>query len=225
MKNNPLFVMFLLLIFYNCKTENKTKESVKETSILEKISNAHGFSSWKNVSELKFTFNVDRDTTHFERTWIWNTKNNAITAISATDTTFYNRKNMDSIARKTNSGFINDKYWLLAPFNLIWDKNNFTFTHTTGILSPIGAKKMQKLTIVYSDEGGYTPGDAYDFYFDDNYIIQEWVFRKGNQVEASMTTTWEDYIDKKGLKIASTFKKSKENFTLYFTRIKVKSKK
>ena len=48
---------------------------------------------------------------------------------------------------------------------------------------------MQKLTIVYGDEGGYTPGDAYDFYFGDDHIIKEWVFRKGNATEPSTMTT------------------------------------
>ena len=32
----------------------------------------------------------------------------------------------------------------------------------------------------YLSEGGYTPGDAYDIYFNEDYMIKEWTFRKGN---------------------------------------------
>ena len=45
-------------------------------------------------------------------------------------------------------------------------------------LHPLVGENMQKLTIVYANEGGYTPGDAYDFYFGDDFVIREWVFRK-----------------------------------------------
>jgi len=81
---------------------------------------------------------------------------------------------------------------------------------------------MQKITIVYGSEGGATPGDAYDFYFEDDFILKEWIFRKGNQTEPSMITTWEDYAGIEGLKIAKAHKKEGENFNLYFTGIEVK---
>ena len=80
---------------------------------------------------------------------------------------------------------------------------------------------MQKLTIVYGNAGGYTPGDAYDFYFEDDYIIQEWIFRKGNSPTPSLTTTFEDYKEFKGLKIATSHKRQGPNFNLYFTNIDV----
>ncbi len=80
---------------------------------------------------------------------------------------------------------------------------------------------MQKLTIVYGNEGGYTPGDAYDLYFADDYMLKEWIFRKGNQKEPSMATTWEDYAEINGLKLAQTHKNN-EGFKLYFTNLEVK---
>lgn len=195
----------------------------QETSILEKVANANGFANWVNVAELKFTFNVDRDTTHFERTWIWKPKTNEITAISAEGTTKYNWAKMDSVANTINAGFINDKYWLLAPYQLVWDGKNIQHELSSAIKAPISKKPMQKLTIVYGSEGGYTPGDAYDLYFGDDMIVKEWVFRKGNAAEPSMTTTWEDYEDIGGLKIAKMHKMGEGNFKLFFTDVSVKT--
>lgn len=203
-------------------TKNAVKSVAQEENILEKVANAHGLQNWSEVEEIKFTFNVDRDTTHFERTWVWKPRTNDITAISADETLEYNWADMDSVAKKTNGGFINDKFWLLAPYQLKWDADNITHEHVISEEAPISKKAMQKLTIVYGSEGGYTPGDAYDFYFGDDLIIKEWVFRKANQEEPSMITTFEDYNEIKGLKIASMHKMGEGNFKLYFTGVEVK---
>ncbi len=211
----------LLVLSCNSKPKQTTEEEIAETSIPEKIAAAHGFEHWDSVKSITFTFNVDRDTTHFERTWIWKPKTNDVTAISASDTLTYNRKAMDSTAFKINGGFINDRYWVLAPFNLIWDSQSYDFEHAVDQTAPISGKNMQKLTIVYANEGGYTPGDAYDFYFGDDFIIREWVFRKSNQKEASMTTTWENYVEIDGLKLPQDHRKANENFSLNFTNLAV----
>jgi len=225
MKKYLFTIILLAFIMIGCKEEKKTESSEpeKELSLLEKIAFANGYDNWKNVKELKFTFNVDRDTSHFERTWVWKPKANDVTMMSATDTISYNRKQMDSITEKTNGDFINDKYWLLAPINILWDEKNITQEHSTQVVAPISNKPMQKLTVIYGNEGGYTPGDAYDFYFGDDYIVKEWVFRKANQAEPSMTTSWEDYVEKGGLKIAQMHKMPESNFKLYFTNLEVKT--
>ncbi|NAS29594.1 hypothetical protein GTQ40_01285 [Flavobacteriaceae bacterium R38] len=223
MKKSILFI-FLLAIAFSCKTEKKdvAQEPVKELSILEKIAYAHGYEQWKNVNEIQFTFNVNRDSaSHYERNWTWNPKTNDVTLKTAQDTISYNRQQLDSTNTAANGGFINDKYWLIAPFNLVWDKN-ITHEHSEESEAPISKQKMQKLTIVYSDEGGYTPGDAYDFYFGDDYIIKEWVFRKGNAEAPSLTTTWEDYETYNGLKIAKVHKRDSGSWKLFFTDVVVK---
>jgi hypothetical protein len=225
MKAFTLTLALAILLAAGCRTDQK-KEALpveKENSILEKVANAHGFEAWKNVREIAFTFNVDRDTAHFERSWIWNTRTNTVNAISATDTLSYKRNEMDSTAVKANGSFINDKYWLLAPFNLIWDRDNITWEHSLREEAPISKRTMQKLTIVYGNEGGYTPGDAYDLYFGEDYLLREWVYRKGNAPEPSMATTWEDYINRNGLQIATAHKDGTDNFKLFFTDIVVKT--
>ncbi len=194
----------------------------QEPSILEKVANANGFDNWATIEELKFTFNVDRDTTHFERTWVWKPKTNDIIAISAKDTLSYNWTTMDSLTHKTNSGFINDKYWLLTPYQLIWDADNISYENSPKATAPISKKSMQKLTIVYGSEGGYTPGDAYDLYFGGDFIIREWAFRKGNTPTPSLVTTFEDYQEINGIKFAKMHKTKDGSFKLYFTGVTVK---
>lgn len=220
-KVSALALLLLVITSSFIIPKSLKREKIQEETILEKVANANGFQNWKNVEKIKFTFNVDRDTTHFERTWTWKPKTNNITATSAEGTINYNWSNMDSIANKTNAGFINDKYWLLAPYQLAWDADNVAHTHVKEAEAPISKKPMQKLTIVYGGEGGYTPGDAYDFYFGDDLIIKEWVYRKSNQPEPSMITSFEDYKLIDGLNIATMHKMPNSNFKLYFTELEV----
>ena len=225
MKKSVLALILSCLFLYNCKSEKKETsiEPEKESSILEKIALANGYEHWKDIDELRFTFNVDRDTAHFERKWVWRPTENTVTGISLGDTVTYSRSAIDSTLFKVDAAFINDKYWLLAPFNLIWDQYNFSYEHSASVEAPMSKSAMQKLTIVYASEGGYTPGDAYDFYFGDDYLIKEWVFRKANQEDPSMITSWEEYVDISGLKLSKMHKKQGENFTLHFTGIEATS--
>ncbi|WP_271765479.1 hypothetical protein [Aquimarina algiphila] len=238
MKN--IFVLGLLILFLSsCKTEVKkeksyddnvevrdpelAKESDREKirTTAEAIADANGLQKWDKVKELKFTFNIDRDSSHYARSWSWKPKNDMVTLTSAQDTITYNRTQLDSTSIKADQGFINDKYWLLAPYNLVWDAASFTSKHEVKAIAPISNTEMQKLTIVYKDKGGYTPGDAYDFYFKGDFIIKEWVFRQGNTAEPSLITSWEDYQNFNGIKIAKTHNRKDGNWKLYFTDVAV----
>lgn len=218
---NFIYIAFIGLLFISCKQKSETKQPEKEISIAEKIANAHGFENWKQVSEIQFTFNVDEDSSHFERSWIWKPKANEVIALSKKDTINYNRSVIDSTLTKTDSGFINDKYWLLVPFQLVWDES---ITISEGIKeeAPISKTQLNRITITYPNEGGYTPGDAYDIYYDDDFLIKQWIFRKANQKEPSVITTFENYQDFNGVKIALDHKKAKGNWNLNFTNVKIK---
>lgn len=207
----------VFIVLSSCKSNQKEE---KQLTIAEKIANAHGFEHWKKVSRIGFTFNIDRDSSHFERSWQWEPKSNQVTLISKGDTIAYNRSQIDSTNLQADRKFINDKYWFLAPFNLVWDEG-VTISESTIEEAPISKKSLNKITLTYSNEGGYTPGDAYDLFYGDDFLIKEWVFREGNVKEPSMITTWENYKDFNGLKIATEHKKPQANWNLNFTNIKV----
>ena len=210
-----VYTILTVLIFIGCKQKSETKQPVKEVSIAEKIANAHGFENWKNVSEIHFTFNK-------KRSWIWQPKTDDVTLTTEKDTIIYNRKSIDSLSQKADRGFINDKFWLLIPFQLVWDSGT-TISDPIKEIAPISNTEMNKITLLYSSEGGYTPGDAYDIYFEDDYIIKEWAFRRGNKPKAGLTNTFENYQDYNGIKIALDHKNGKGDWNLTLTDIKVKT--
>ena len=105
---------------------------------------------------------------------------------------------------------------------MVWDAGT-TITEPIKEVAPISNIEMNKITILYGAEGGYTPGDAYDIYFGDDNIIKEWAFRKGNKPKAGLINTFENYKDFNGIKIAQDHKRSKGDWNLTLTDISVKT--
>lgn len=217
---NFIYLPIVALFITGCKKEKELPVRPYPEIVSEKIAYAHGFEQWQNVSEIAYTFNVDRNSKHFERRWIWKPKSNDVIFISETDTISYNRSKLDSVSMAIDRNFINDKFWLLTPFQLVWD------TGTT-ILRPIKTKAeiskqvLNKITLIYPKKGGYTPGDAYDIFYDDNFLIKEWIYRKGNRAKPSMITTFENHQDFNGITVALEHKKQRGNWNLNFTNVKI----
>lgn len=224
------FALVSLLFICSCKQDLPATPSAEpaanqETSTSFKIAQAialkNGIQEWDKVQKIAFTFNVDRNgKTVAKRSWIWEPKTDDVVMLMNGDSTTYNRTKIDSSTMAADRGFINDKFWLLAPYQLVWDKGT-TLSTQDSVMTPISLKSSKKLTILYGDEGGYTPGDAYDFYYQDDLIITEWVFRKSNANTASMTTTFEEYKNYEGLHIATSHKGTANELHLYFTDIEV----
>ena len=224
------FSVLLLSILIACNNSKNPEDSKSTTQIeeiiefttAEKIANKLGFQNWNNVSEISYTFNVKRGEKHSFRSWVWNPKTGDVKMTSVKDTIQYNRKSVDSLSKNADKAFINDKFWLLAPFNLASD-TGVTFTEKQGVSSPISGKKLNQLTAVYSNDGGYTPGDAYDIYYNSDFEIKEWSFRKGNQEKPNLSTTWEGYETLNNITVSKTRNDSIGFFSIYFTDVSIKN--
>ena len=212
--------LLIIILFSSCQEEKKAPVEEEQLTIAEKIADAHGIKNWDKVKTFAFTFGGKIDEPNSGRSWIWNPKTNDIKLVRNNETTQYNRNNMDSIAIKVDRAFINDKFWALIPFQLIWDEGA-SLSEPKKAEAPISKKQMNSVTLLYSDKGGYTPGDAYDIYYDDNFIIQEWAYRGSNASEASLINTFEKYDDFGGLKIAQEHKKAEGEWNLLVRHIKV----
>tara|TARA_R110002050_G_scaffold104052_6_gene213292 strand:- start:110 stop:757 length:648 start_codon:yes stop_codon:yes gene_type:complete len=208
-----LVIICLTTIYLSCKQKKEQVIVEQEILVAQKIANAHGFENWKQVSEIQFTF-------FGKRNWTWKPKTNNVTLITETDTINYNRKTLDSISQNADKNFVNDKFWLLIPFQLVWDANT-TISEPIKTEAPISKTQINKITLTYPNEGGYTPGDAYDIFYNDDYIIKEWTFRRGNQPEATLVNTFENYQNFNGIKIALDHKKEADDWNLSFSNVKV----
>ncbi len=186
---NFLFVLAMAGIFAACEQKQPMPDTVPF-----QVAKAYGIENFDQVKSIAYTWNVQRDSVNvLSRDWKWNIKDSTV-SYSGPDTTFTYSLTADSLP-KQDGGFINDKYWAMMPFQLAWD-TGYTFETTENVTSPIKGIPSTKLTILYqsgeakSPGMGYTPGDAYDLYLDENKMIVEWVFRRGNGAEGR-PVTWE----------------------------------
>lgn len=190
----------------------------KNDSIVKKIADAHGLEQFEELERLQYTFNVRvNDSLRTSRTWIWEPQTGQVVLKTADSSFQYNHKSEADQFEEIDHKFINDQYWFLFPFHLVWDK--MEYEHHKGVPAPISGTKMQQLIVKYPPTGGYTPGDVYEVFFGADYVIREWVYRSGGSTENPFATTWEDYADYKGVKIAKTHLSEDGNFMLFFSGV------
>jgi hypothetical protein len=198
-------------------------QSSSENEIGHQIAVANGIDNFKKVKMLEFIFNVQRDTASpSSRHWQWFPQTNEVVFITDSNTTRFKRTDTTTQElKKLNARFTNDEYWLLYPYHLSWDKG-FELLDSGIKTAPISGKSLRKITTKYNDKDGFTPGDMYDVYIDENHRVQEWAFHKGGAAEPSLITTWEDYKDFNGLQLAQEHKKKDGKYRLWFTGIQIK---
>lgn len=230
MKQFALLCTCLLLVVSCKQKKDNSKESELETtsevtsekklSLLEEIAYANGYDNWSEVDSISYTFNVQSGENSSYRSWTWKPKLNEVKLSSQDTTLTYNNKNFDEEVAFADRGFINDKYWLLFPYHLVWDEN-FDYEVNEQVESPISGELMQEIAIIYKNEAGYTPGDTYHIYVDEDKMIREWTYTPRGSEIPRMATTWEDYKEFNGLKIAQMHQSRDGNFKLFFTDISV----
>lgn len=213
---NYLILIAMVITFTSCKNENteeKNQEQPVEFSL--QVAQQSGLEQWKDVKKVDFTFNVERKgETVVSREWQWNPKSEQVTLTSNNETITYNRnQKLDSLAVSADRAFINDVYWLLPQFKTIWDEG-------TDISYPESTDgKIIKLQ--YTGNDGYTPGDRYDMMIDDDMMVTKWMYYPKGTTEPAMTTSFEDYNDYNGIKIATNHRTEDGSLNIYFTDIKI----
>lgn len=189
----------------------------------QRIAKAYGFAHWDEVVEIKYTFNVKTPERETARAWTWRPQDDTVTLeVQGEPTITYKRSELDENTSEevitADKRFINDSYWFLFPYQLVW--SNPTITDHGDSPLPIGEGTGRKLTVQYPNEGGYTPGDAYDIYLGGDALITHWVFRKGGG-EDGRAMTWENTIDLGPIKVCTDHYNADKSFRLFFTGLSI----
>lgn len=190
-----------------------------------KCARAHGVDEWDTVQKLSYTFSVPaRDVT---RRWAWKPQDNRVSftgVVGGEETQIsYTRDAIDTdLLKGIDHSFINDQYWLLFPFRLVWD-SGVTITDDGEQDTPIGNGKAQRLTVAYDgdDDNGYTPGDTYYVYVDNDGVMIQWSFKPAASDEIRLSTTFEDYADFGPLKLAQRRATADGAFEILYEDIEV----
>lgn len=188
-------VLAAALVFGACATPGPTPQEMRE--IRSNIGGAYNVAEFDRIESIQFTFNAQLQQTRVKRTWTWWPAENRVVYFDGTRATEYDRDVIGGLLpeeiHKIDSMFINDQYWLLFPFHVVWDTVATVQNMDDNAAVPIGEGWAQWVRVSYPPEGGYTPGDVYDLYLGPNHRIIQWVYHKGGTPEPTRMSTWEAY--------------------------------
>lgn len=198
--------------------------------VRHQIADAYGLGSWSQVDAIRYSFNVDAAAKKMTRTWTWEPKADRVTYEGPDSTgklvkTTYTRGSMSpDMTKEVDPNFINDQYWLLFPFHLVWDKDA-TVEDKGMTTAPLGKGKARKVTITYPKTGGYTPGDSYDLFVGPDNRVVVWNYHPGGAPQPLLTMTWTDYKMAGPVLVAQEHRGvlKGQPFHLFFTDVAVKT--
>lgn len=217
----------VLLMLFSCKKDiNNSNETSKpnqpenEVTVLTKIANAYGYENWDKVEKINFSFVVNPGENEMLRSWEWNPKLDKVTLISKDNKTSYQRNNITEEHIDTDKAFVNDSFWLLFPFHLVWGDIEYEVLENS--TSPINNKETTKLIVKYPKEGGYTPGDKYEVYINEDFHILEWTYHPKGKEEPALANTFEDLSNFDGIKVNMIHRNPDTDFQLNFRDVSFK---
>jgi hypothetical protein len=168
--------------------------------IVEQIAKAYGVDSFGQIDAIRYTFNIPGF--KLSRTWTWEPKADRVTyegkdkdgkPVKVT----YVRSQLNSqpanVKEQIDPGFINDQYWLILPFHVLWDSG--ASVEDKGMQKVPGGKgSAHHVVVKYPSNVGYTPGDTWELYVGSDNRIQKMVFHHGGTAKPSLVDmTWEGY--------------------------------
>lgn len=170
--------------------------------IVEKLAKTYGVESFGQIEAIRYTFNAQSSRGKSSRSWIWEPKTGRVTYEGKDKSgkpvkVTYLRSQLGSQSAEVKSridpGFINDQYWLLLPFHVVWDTS--ATVEDVGMQKlPLGKGSAEKVVMKYPATGGYAPGDTWDLYVGPDGRLREFVYHRGDPKKPLVVIApWADY--------------------------------
>jgi hypothetical protein len=199
----------------------------RQTNLRQRIGNAYGVHYFSQIEQIQYMFNVKIGEQLIKRFWIWEPKLDRVTfkGMDYQKAVTYHRHEIDTTAssalKKVDAWFINDNYWLLFPFHIAWEAD-IKIEDIGRQKLPLGGGIARCAVITFPPSGGYTPGDVYEIYLDNDYRLMQWVYRRGGSKEPTRVTTWEKHRPAGPLVLALNHQAADDSFRVWFTAVGVK---
>ena len=189
---------FAILVF------SPTSWAQTRPPIVEQMAKTYGIDSWGQIEGIRYTFNIDLPALKLTlaHTWEWEPKTGKVTfegkdkdgkPVKVT----YLRSQLNSqpanVKDEIDPAFMNDQYWLVFPFHVVWDTSADVQDKGKQKL-PLGKGTADQIIVKYSSDVGYTPGDTWELFLGSDKRVEEFIYRRGGPKKPSLViTTWAGY--------------------------------
>jgi hypothetical protein len=169
--------------------------------IAEQMAKTYGLDSFNQVQGIRYTFNLKLPGLTRSETWEWDPGTNTITYDGKDNSgnpvkVTYQRSQLSSqsdvVKKEIDPKFLNDQYWLVFPFHVVWD--GATVTDEGMQKLPLGKSSAELIRVKYRSDRGYTPGDTWDLYVGSDKRVKEMFYHRGGSTRPlAVIVTWAGY--------------------------------
>jgi hypothetical protein len=170
--------------------------------IVDQMAKTYGLDSFGKIEAIRFTFNAELPGVNLSRSWEWNPKTDTVSyegkdkegkPVKATYQRAQLGSQSDAVKNEIEPAFVNDQYWLLFPFHVVWD-GSAAVTDEGKQKLPVGDGSAERVVVKYPSEGGYSQGDTWELYVGADKRVEEFIFHRGGDRKPSVViATWADY--------------------------------
>jgi len=209
-----------------------TSKAQQPPPIVQQLAKTYGLDSFGQIEGLRYTFNAEFPGVKVSQTWEWNPKTDTVTYEGKDKDgkpmkVTYRRSDLgsqsDAVKSQIDPSFINDQYWLIFPFHVVWDKAPVTDEGTHKL--PIGSGSANLVVVKYPSGVGYTPGDTWELYVGAGKRVEQFVYHRGGPKKPSVViATWAGYKKAGPLLIATDHRGTADGkpLRITFTDVSVK---
>jgi hypothetical protein len=180
-----------------------TSGAQQRPPIAEQLAKTYGLDSFGQIEGIRYTWNAQFPGVNISDTWEWNPKTSTVSyqgkdkagkPVKATYQRSQLSSQSDAVKNEIDPKFVNDQYWLLFPFHVVWD-GSATVTDAGMHKLPLGKTSAERVVVKYASEaGGYTPGDTWELYLGADKRVEEFIYHRGGPKKPSVViATWAGY--------------------------------
>ena len=169
--------------------------------IVEKLANTYGLESFGQIEAIRYTFTGQSPGRDFSRLWIWEPKTDQVTYEGKDKSgkpakVTYLRSQLGSqpaeVKETIDPDFLNDNYWLILPFHIVWD-TDATVKDARVQNLPLWEGSAEQVAVRYPSNGGYSRGDTWELYVGSDGRIEEMAYRAGGPAKHVVIAAWAEY--------------------------------
>src|SRR5438445_13200219 len=163
--------------------------------VVEQIAKAYGLDSFGQIDAIRYTWSGEiPGLFKLSHVWEWEPKTGKVSfegtdkdgkPVKVTYVSSQLSSQPDNVKNGVAPAFVNDNYWLLFPLHAYWD-TSATVTDEGMKKVPGGKGSARKVVVKYPSDGGYTPGDTWELYVDEDNRVEHFVYHRGGPKKPSM---------------------------------------